>query len=56
MEMFKTHHPVIRLLYAQLAGDRERTAALERDLDAMAERWQDVAQEILVIVARKPSG
>jgi SAM-dependent methyltransferase len=56
MELFRRHHPVIRMLYAQLADDPERIAALERDLDAMGERWRDVPQEILLIVARKHSG
>jgi SAM-dependent methyltransferase len=56
IELFRSHHPVIRMLYAQLEGDTERTAALERDLDAMAERWRDVPQDILLIVARKRAG
>jgi SAM-dependent methyltransferase len=53
MERFKRYHPVARMLYEELAGQPERIAALDRDFDAMAERWRDHGQQLLLIVARK---
>ncbi|WP_051325101.1 class I SAM-dependent methyltransferase [Candidatus Solirubrobacter pratensis] len=53
VDLFKRYHPVVRMLYAELADEPERIDALNRDLDAMAARWHDDAQRVLVIVARK---
>ena len=56
VDVFKRYHPVVRMLYGQLADEPERIEALNRDLDAMAERWHDDAQRVLVILARKRAG
>jgi SAM-dependent methyltransferase len=56
VKLFKRHHPVARMLYGELAAEPERIEALNRDLDAMAERWRDDAQRVLLILARKREG
>jgi SAM-dependent methyltransferase len=56
VDVFKRYHPVVRMLYGQLADEPERIEALNRDLDEMAERWHDDAQRVLVILARKRAG
>jgi SAM-dependent methyltransferase len=56
IEFVKLHHPLIVSLYRQLAGDRDRTAALDRELADVGRRWDGDPQQLLVIVARKRPG
>jgi SAM-dependent methyltransferase len=53
VEFLKAHHPVLVALYRDLAGDPDRTASLDRELDEMGRRWEDERQQLLLIVARK---
>jgi SAM-dependent methyltransferase len=53
VEFLKAHHPVFVALYRGLAGDPDRTAALDRELDEMANRREgERRQPILLVVAR----
>jgi SAM-dependent methyltransferase len=53
IEFVKAHHPLFVSLYRELAGDPERTAALDRELADVGRRWDGDPQQLLVIVARK---
>jgi SAM-dependent methyltransferase len=54
VEFLKAQHPVLVALYGGLAGDPDRTAALDREIDAMAKRWEgEPTQPLLLGVARK---
>jgi SAM-dependent methyltransferase len=53
VELLKTHHPAFVALYRSLADQPLRAAELDRELGELARRWQDQAQEMLLIVARK---
>jgi SAM-dependent methyltransferase len=53
VEFFKAHHPVLAALYRDLAEEPERTAALDRELAALARRSDGERQELLLITARK---
>jgi SAM-dependent methyltransferase len=53
VEFLKANHPIMVELYRGLAGDPDRTAALDRELDAMAKRCEGERQQLLLIVARK---
>jgi SAM-dependent methyltransferase len=53
VELLKTHHPVLAALHRDLAGEPDRAAQLDRELDELARRWQGEPQELLLIVARK---
>jgi SAM-dependent methyltransferase len=54
IESLKGHHPVFAELYRGLAGDPDRTAALDRELDELAKRHEGESQQpVLVVVARK---
>jgi SAM-dependent methyltransferase len=55
VEVLKRHHPVLVALYRDLAGQPDRVAALDRELAAIAQRWEGTRQELLLIVARKAS-
>jgi SAM-dependent methyltransferase len=54
LELLKAHHPVLVALYRDLADQPERSAAFERELAELAPRWHAEAQDLLLIVARKP--
>ncbi|MCW3064551.1 MAG: class SAM-dependent methyltransferase [Solirubrobacterales bacterium] len=53
IELLKAHHPVFVELYRGLAGDPDRTAALDREIDEMAKRSEGERVQLLLVVARK---
>ena len=53
VEFLKAQHPLLVDLYRGLAGDSDRIAALDRELDGMAKRREGERQQILLVVARK---
>jgi SAM-dependent methyltransferase len=53
VEFLKAQHPVLVDLYRGVAADSDRTAALDRELDAMSKRRAGERQQTLLVVARK---
>ena len=53
LDTFKANHPIVLTLYCELSEQPERRAALDRELDAIAQRARHGSQELLLIVARK---
>jgi SAM-dependent methyltransferase len=49
----RAHHPIFALLDRELAGDPERHAEVDHELDALAGRLQGEEQELLLSVARR---
>jgi ubiquinone/menaquinone biosynthesis C-methylase UbiE len=49
----KAHHPVFVTLYRELAGEPERRASLDLELEEIVRRWAGKPQEILLILARR---
>jgi SAM-dependent methyltransferase len=56
VELFKANHPIVAALRRDLADQPDRVAALDRELEDLARRWQDTRQEVLLIVATKRAG
>ena len=52
LEFMKRTHPVFVTLYRELADQPDRLAALDAELDALAEHWMHEPQRFVLILAR----